>query len=89
MYRYYSTQRPVAPGTIPPTSKFPPLEVINYDARILVENNTMQDWGEIHYLFPLTAQQISDYELKPAPDNPPMPQRSRTSGKNQKTHHYR
>ena len=35
----------------------------------------MQAWGEIHYPFPLTAQQISDYELKAAPDNPPVRQR--------------
>lgn len=71
VFCYYSTQRPIGPGTVPSTVQYPPLEVINYDQRIPVENGTMLAWGEIHYAFPLSDKQISDYELKPAPNNPP------------------
>ena len=34
MYKYYSTQRPIGPGTVPQPEGNPPLEVINYDERL-------------------------------------------------------
>ena len=36
MYKYYSTQRPIDPGTFPQPEGNPPLEVINYDERLPV-----------------------------------------------------
>lgn len=85
-YRYYSTQRPIGPGTIPPPRLYKPLEVINYDERRLVENDTMWAWGEVHYSQPLPAREMENYELKPAPDNPPAPHRGRSHGKPGKSH---
>lgn len=75
IFRYYSTQRPIGPGTIPSTSQYPPLEAINYDQRIPVENGAMLAWGEVHYAFPLSENQLYDYELKAARDNPPVHKR--------------
>lgn len=65
LYRYYSTQRPIAPGTFPKGDNAP-VTVENFDDRIPVENGQMQAWGYLEYLKPLTAKQQSDYELKPA-----------------------
>lgn len=65
LYRYYSTQRPIAPGTFP-KGENAPVTVENFDDRIPVENGQMQAWGYLEYLKPLTAKQQSDYELKPA-----------------------
>lgn len=69
VYRYYSTQRPVGPGTFPKLPDNPVAEVHNYDAdsRIPVENGMIQAWGYVEYHKPLTAQQAGDYELRPAP----------------------
>ena len=65
LYRYYSTQRPIAPGTFP-KGENAPVTVENFDDRIPVEHGQMQAWGYLEYLKPLTAKQQSDCELKPA-----------------------
>ena len=79
MYKYYSTQRPIGPGTFPQPEGNPPLEVINYDERLPVSGEVFRAWGELWYLHPLTEKQIADYELRPAHDNPegrePVPER--------------
>lgn len=61
MYRYYSTQRPVMPGTFPGK----PVQIHNFDNREDV-GGQMQAWGYLEYAEPLTEKQMSDYELKPA-----------------------
>lgn len=68
-YRYYSTQRPVNLGTFPKPPDNPVVEIHNYDAesRVPVENGMIQAWGYVEYQKPLTEQQASDYELRPAP----------------------
>lgn len=66
-YRYYSTQRPVAPGTYPKSQDNKPTEIVNYDYRQPVENGQLQAWGYLEYGKPLTEQQMSDYELKAVP----------------------
>ena len=85
-YRYYSTQRPIGPGTIPPTRIYKPLEVINYDERIPVEHGTMLAWGEVHYSRPLPKQEALNYELKPAPDNPSVHHQRHAHGKTEQSH---
>lgn len=62
LYRYYSTQRPVAPGTFPGKPK----NIENFDSRESVCNGQMQAWGYLEYEKPLTEKQMNDYELKPA-----------------------
>lgn len=68
-YRYYSTQRPVDLGTFPKPPDNPVVEIHNYeaDSRVPVENGMIQAWGYVEYQKPLTEQQASDYELRPAP----------------------
>ena len=64
-YRYWSTQRPIGPGTFPKTDK-KPVAIENYDSRMVVEGGRTQAWGYLEFEKPLEAQQIRDYELKPA-----------------------
>lgn len=65
LYCYYSTQRPIGPGTCPKR----PLEVVNYDERTPVEQGAFAAWGLLFYDRPLSAKEVSDYELRPCPDN--------------------
>lgn len=70
LYKYYSTQRPVDIGTFPKPPRNAPDEIVNYDQRVPVENGSFLAWGYLTYTRPLTKRQASDYELRPAPDNP-------------------
>ena len=78
-YKYYSTQRPISIGTFPKDHFKAPIRLQNYDGRLPVEGGAFRAWGELWYLHPLTEQQIADYELRPAHDNPegrePVPER--------------
>ena len=73
LYKYYSTQRPVDIGTFPKPPHNAPDEIVNYDQRVPVENGSFLAWGHLTYTRPLTKRQASDYELRPAPDNPDRP----------------
>ena len=73
LYKYYSTQRPVDIGTFPKPPRNAPDEIVNYDQRVPVENGSFLAWGHLTYTRPLTKWQASDYELRPAPDNPDRP----------------
>jgi hypothetical protein len=68
-YRYYSTQRPVDIGTYPRNGG-EPARIVNFDKREWVENATFKAWGYLAYDVPLNANQISNYELRAASDNP-------------------
>ena len=70
LYKYYSTQRPVDIGTFPKPPRNAPDEIVNYDQRVTVENGSFLAWGHLTYTRPLTKRQASDYELRPAPNNP-------------------
>ncbi len=63
-YRYYSTERPVAPGTFP---KKPGCEISNYPQKFFIDKAAVHAWGHIDYNEPLTDQEIADYELKAEP----------------------
>ena len=65
LYRYYSTQRPIAPGTFP-KERNAPVNIVNFDMRSAVEGGQMQAWGYLEYPKPLTQKQAADYELRPA-----------------------
>ena len=73
LYKYYSTQRPVDMGTFPKPPRNAPDAIVNYDQRVPVENGAFLAWGHLTYTRPLTKRQASDYELRPAPDNPDRP----------------
>ena len=57
-------------------------EIVNYDQRVPVENGSFLAWGHLTYTRPLTKRQASDYELRPAPDNPDRPRSIREQMKN-------
>ena len=46
-----------------------------FSERKLVENGTVLAWGVLSYNSPLLPQQINDYELRPARDNPDIKER--------------
>lgn len=60
MTRYYSTMRPVGPGTFP---KEGALEIHNYDSRTYVEEISREAWGYIEYNRELNEKEQEDYEL--------------------------
>lgn len=62
-YRYYSTQRPIAPGTYP-NGENKPVVIENFDDRQTVENGQLQAWGYLEYGKPLSQKEMNDYELK-------------------------
>ena len=68
LYKYYSTQRPVDIGTFPKPPHNAPDEIVNYDQRIPVEGGAFVAWGHLTCTKPLTEKQVSDYELRSAPD---------------------
>lgn len=59
MYRYYSTKRPVAPGTYPGS----PADIHSYGQNGADFPTIGKVWGYLEYEEPLTPQQVSDYEL--------------------------
>lgn len=63
-YRYYSTQRPVGPGTFP--QKDGREWIVNFfGGKIQCEEIDREAWGYIEYPSPLTDEEIRDYELTP------------------------
>jgi len=66
MYRYYSTQRPVAPGTFLGT----PAAHGNYGANGVDFDRLGHVWGWLDYAEELAPEQASAYELKPAGATP-------------------
>lgn len=62
-YRYYSTQRPLMPGSCPRAGV---QEVVNYDEKKFCEEIGMDAWGFVEYTRELTKQEVDDYELTPA-----------------------
>ena len=69
LYRYYATQRPVMPGSVP-SGENRPINVMNYDKREPVCAGAMLAWGYVEYAKPLTEQQMKSYELKMEPKQP-------------------
>jgi len=69
LYKYYSTQRPVAPGTFPTPTRNAPDEIVNYDQRVPVEGGAFLAWGHLTYTRPLSEKDMADYELRPSTDN--------------------
>lgn len=62
-YRYYSTQRPISPGTYP-NGENKPISIENFDERQPVENGQLQAWGYLEYAKPLSQKEMKEYELK-------------------------
>lgn len=69
-FKYYSTQRPVSVGTYPHNKENLAVALLNYGERRQVEGEPFRAWGEVWFMRPLTKEQIINYELRPAHDNP-------------------
>lgn len=61
--KYYSTQRPVTPGSYPTAGA---VSIENYPDKRYCEDIDREAWGHIIYDRELTEQEVSDYELTPA-----------------------
>ncbi len=57
-FKYYSTLRPVAPGTFP---KHDVVDIVNFETRR--EVNGIKAWGYIEYSKPLSEAECIEYEL--------------------------
>ncbi len=62
---YYSTQRPIAPGTYP---KQGAVNIVNFDEKTYVRRLGREAWGYIYYNEPLPEKLARDYELTPEPE---------------------
>jgi len=60
MNRYYSTLRPVAPGTFPKNENFVGFE--NFDNRQKLDNG-IEAWGWVEYSEPLSEADMKAYDL--------------------------
>lgn len=65
--RYYSTQRPVTPGTFPKPNGNRVVDIHNYDSSVYCEEIGRVAWGYIDYEQPLHPEDAIDYELYPVP----------------------
>lgn len=61
--RYYSTQRPVGPGTFPQPEGNKVLEIVNFDGKTYFEEISREAWGYIDYERPLTPGEAEKWEL--------------------------
>ncbi len=66
--RYYSTQRPVMPGSFPKPDYAEILEIHNFDHRKYVEEISREAWGWIEYNKPLTNFDMNSHELVALPE---------------------
>ena len=62
-YRYYSTQRPIMPGSYPKPEGNGIVTVYNFDNKIYAEEIQREAWGYIEYARPLGHFDIVNYEL--------------------------
>lgn len=61
--RYYSTQRPIVPGSVPGAGL---TEVYNFNSKTFVPEIDREAYGWAEYDHALTAAQVEQYELVPA-----------------------
>lgn len=63
MVRYYSTQRPVTPGTFPQVAGNRVEYIVNYPRRVWCEDIRREAWGYIDYAEELDEKDAAAYEL--------------------------
>lgn len=61
--RYYSTQRPIVPGSFPKPKGNTIEQIVNFPAKTYVDEIWKQAWGYIDYEKALSEKDVSDYEL--------------------------
>lgn len=63
MTTYYSTQRPIGPGTYPKPQDNKVIEIKNFDKKEKIENENISAYGYIKYEKPLMPAAAKTYEL--------------------------
>ena len=63
--KYYSTQRPITPGSFPTPEGNAVVEVVNFDSPTECREIGRKAWGCIEYEQPLTADEVNRWELTP------------------------
>ena len=63
VYRYYCLHRPPMPGTVPRGM----VKIEDYGDRVAVKEIDRHAWGYVEYERRLSANEIGEYELAPAP----------------------
>lgn len=61
--KYYSTQRPIAPGTFPKPEGNKILEIVNFDGKIYCKEPGREAWGYVEYEKPLSEKEAASHEL--------------------------
>ena len=61
--KYYSTQRPIAPGTFPKPEGNNVLEIVNFEERTYCKESDRDCWGYIEYEKPLSEKEAASHEL--------------------------
>lgn len=64
-HRYYSTQRPIAPGTYPRQDGTESITNF-FGGKIFCEEIRREAWGFIEYREPISPKETKDYELTAA-----------------------
>lgn len=67
-YKYYSTERPVMPGSFPKPQGNTVLNIENFNDRSYVGKIGREAWGFIEYEKPISSVLLDDYELVAASD---------------------
>ena len=61
--RYYSTQRPVTPGSFPKADGNKVLEIVNFDEKTYCKEADRDCWGYIDYEKPLSEKEAASHDL--------------------------
>lgn len=65
--RYYSTQRPITPGSFPRVAFNAVKEIVNFERKTYCEEIGREAWGYIDYEKPLDRYDCNAYELTAVP----------------------
>lgn len=71
-YKYYSTERPVMPGSFPKPQGNTVLNIENFNDCSYVGKIGREAWGFIEYEKPISPVLLDDYELVAASDEEDM-----------------
>lgn len=63
--KYYSTQRPITPGSFPKPENNPVLELQNFENSTYCQEIDGEAWGWIEYKNPLSESETGQWELTP------------------------
>ena len=63
--KYFSTQRPLAPGTFPKVNGSSVYDVVNFGNKVYCPEIGREAWGYVEYSFPILEELASSYELIP------------------------